>query len=217
MKKKILTLLVLTILCIPYTVHASIFCDYTEKVRLKNLASNINKSYDYVETEDKAIFKITLSNVYKELYLKRKDTEEVFYPNSNQAMSEMVFENYESGKSYAFEIYTTHVDCEGDLLETLYIPLPTYNPYYKLPVCAGLDDYDLCSKWSNHGLTKEKFIETVTNYRNEKGQEEEQEESKTQIPYWIEFYARYYYILLPIIIIGLGIAIYKLNKKETFF
>ncbi len=219
MKKKILTGLVLAILFIPYTVHASVFCDFSEKVRLKNLASNINKSYDYVELDDKAIFKITLSNVYKELFLKRinskRETEQEYYPNSGQDMSEIILENYESGKSYTFEVYTTHFGCEGDVIETIYVTLPTYNPFYKLPVCQGLENYDMCTKWYNHGLTKEKFIEVVQGYRSQKEEEEQKEEEHSS--YFLEFYLKYYYILLPIIIIGLGYIIYRENKKGQFF
>lgn len=219
MKKKILTGLALAILFIPHTVHASAFCDISEKVRLKNLASNINKSYDYVELDDKAIFKITLSNVYKELFLKRigekREAIQEFYPNRGQDMSEIILENYESGKSYTFEVYTNHFGCEGDVIETIYVTLPTYNPFYKLSVCQGLDNYEMCTKWYNHGLSKEKFIEVVQEYRNQKEEESGREEEHNS--YLLEFYLKYYYILLPTIILGLGYIIYKENKKGQFF
>lgn len=216
--KIVAVLLILTFFLLPSSISASIFCTYDTKSYLKKMASNINLSYDYVEQEEKAIFKITFSNVYKEFYLKEVKTGQVYYPDTTKDLSEIEVNNYNSGKSYQFEVYTNRVDCEDEILATFYASLPYYNPYYKEDVCTNLN-YELCSKWSQHNLSKEQFIENVTKYKESLKQEEIEIplEEENKLPYLLEFYLNYYYIILPIIIIGLSYIIYLHNKKDSFF
>lgn len=220
MRKRIVLLAALLLVMIPSTVKASIFCSYETKTYLKQLASNINISYDFVEENDRAIFKLTLSNVHKNLIIREKNTDRVFYPSSSKELSEIVLENYESGKTYQFDVYSTVSDCNDEILMTFYVNLPYYNSYYKEEVCKGLDSYPLCTRWNRHGLSKDKFIENVTNYKESLKEETPTKEEETKskgLSFLLDFYLNYYYIILPIIIVVFGFMIYRLNKKESFF
>lgn len=219
MKKRIIIPLLLLFFMIPIHVKASIFCTFETKAYLKSLASNINMSYDYVISNDKAIFSITFTNVYKDFILVDKTNNKTYYPDTTKDLSEIKIEGYESGKTYTFQIYTTVTDCDDEILITLYANLPYYNSFYDLDVCSGLDSYDLCSRWYNHGLTKEKFIETVEKYKESLKEEKKDDDNSddSKLPYILEFYLKYYYIILPIIILGGGYVIYQHNKKDSFF
>lgn len=220
MRKKFIQLTLLLLALLPSTVNASIFCSYETKTYLKQLASNVNVSYDFVEQEDRAIFKLTFSNVHKNLIIREKNTERSFYPSSSSDLSEIVLENYESGKTYQFDIYSNVSDCDDEILMTLYVNLPYYNSYYREDVCKGLDSYDLCTRWHQHGLSKEKFIETVAKYKEslkEEPTQKEEKETNNIFTLILSFYLHYYYIILPIIIVVFGFIIYRLNKKESFF
>lgn len=218
MRKKIVILSMFLFFFLPKPVSASIFCTYEMKSYLKNLASNMNLSYDYIEQNENAIFTITISNVYKEFYIKEKKTGQIYYPDTSKEISEIILNNYISGQTYQFEVYTNIVNCEDEILATFYTSLPSYNPYYKEEVCKGIEESELCSKWSNHSLSKEQFIEKVEQYKQSLKKEKiEIPKEEEKLPYLLEFYLNYYYIILPVIIIGCGYFIYLYNKKDSFF
>ncbi len=218
MKKVLITFLIFAFFLLPNKIQASVFCPFDTKIYLKNLASNINYTYDLNE-QNGVSFRITLSNIHKNLWIQRKDTGEKYYPDTSKDMSEITLEGFENGKSYQFDVYSNVEDCDDDILFTIYVTLPTYNPYYNLEVCKGLEYYNLCGKWYNHGLSKEKFIEEVNKYRESinKKEEEEEKEKKDTSSFLLEFYLKYYYIILPAIIIPAGIYIYRYQKRERFF
>ncbi len=214
---KILLLFILTV--IPVNIHALYACPYETASRLKSLASNITTSYDYEIVGEDALFTIQFANFYKDLIIRDVTNNVLYEPDTSKDMSELTLNGFQDGQTYQFEVYTGVTDCTEEVLFVIYVNLPTYNPYYQESVCSDVPDYQLCQKWSNHGLSKEEFISQVNRYKESLKQEpieDTVEEDDSQLPYLLEFYLNYYYIILPLIILGGGYIIYYNRKKDTF-
>lgn len=214
---KILLLFILTV--VPVNIHALYYCPYETASRLKSLAANITTSYDYEIVGEHAVFTITFANFYKDLIIRDVTNNTLYYPDTSKDMSELTLTGFQDGQTYQFEVYTGVTDCTEEVLFVIYVNLPTYNPYYQESVCSDIPDYSLCQRWSNHGLTREAFINQVTRYKESLNQEpvdDNTEDDGSDIPYILEFYLNYYYIILPLIILGGGYIIYYNRKKDTF-
>lgn len=209
MKKLILIILLLVI---PIKVKAS-YCNYMDIAEYKNIASNISYSYEYEEIDDDVVFHVTLTNLDSKLYL--VDSKKNTYNYMNDEMTI----DARSGESLLFTVYATDKYCKKSLT-TIRIQLPTYNKFYKDSICVGVENYNLCSKWSTHNLSYEDFVSNVRNYKLSiipKDSKEETEDDNGILDFVIEFLIKYYYIVLPVIIIGCLIAIYFRNKKDSIY
>ena len=216
MKRLLTVLFLLTILFLPFKVKAAWYCDYIELAELKDIATNIKYVYDYRIENDKAIFKITLTNIYKEFYVYDVKNDKYYYPDSNKDISEITIDGYQSGISYNFIVYTTRAKCEEKVIYSFYVTLPTYNKYYNDLLCKDYQDYKLCQKWANLGnLSYDDFKKQMNEYIESLKPKEESKEEEGKVLYWLlEFYLKYYMYILPVIIISALIAIYSLNKKD---
>lgn len=213
MKKILLFSLVLLF---PIIKVNALYCSYSDLAYLKKLASNISYYYDYEEINNNVSFKITLTNLQDELYIV-DSTSGKRYDYSDK---EITIDGYQSGQIIRYYVYSTKGDCE-DVLYTVVVNLPTYNPYYRDEICKGIENYTLCQKWSTHGLSYEKFKERVQSYLEvEKPTEvieEEPEEEYNFLDILIDILLDYYYIPLIIVVIGSSIGIYVINKKSDVY
>lgn len=209
--KKILLLLVL--LCLPYTKVNAFYCTYQEQARLKSLATNVNISYDF--NESNKTFTFNLINLNKDLYFMDRTDDKIY----NYTKNEINLTGYKSGQKVKFEFYSDVEFCDK-VLYTYVVTLPIYNPYYKEKVCEDVQNYNLCQKWSNHGLSRTAFIEKVNEYKKtlEKPKEDEiKEETKKHISLLtnvIEFLTSYYYIFI-ILIVGIIVTVIIVNNKKS--
>ncbi len=238
MKKwKIYLILSFLCLCIlPFRVKAA-SCDYQQLAKLKQYANNIHYDYSYTETNNTVKFSVRFANISEHVILQDLSTGQT-YTN----MNEMVINGLNDGKTYSFIVkastipastytYTEYIDgtwiekeytsiyaddCANVELKRIYVTLPTYNPYYNLPVCDGLDDYDMCFKWQKHELSKEEFEREVMEYKKKKivEEQEEKEQEPTLLEQFILLYTKYYYIPLTLIIVVCGLLIYKEKRNE---
>lgn len=195
----------------------AIVCSNEKKVRLQTIARNITTNYTYVEQDGSITFQITLSNI-QEGFIVKDTKNNMTYPYRG---NELTISNLAANTSYRFDIYTNDIDCDLEVLYSHYVNTPPYNPYYQDEVCIGAEEYTLCQKWTNMKLSYEEFKQTVHKYKQSKVQKEIKEENEETIKgvydYILEFYLNYYYIVLPVFIIG-GIAIiYYYNKKNDLF
>lgn len=206
----------LLFLLIPNNIK-SYYCKFDEISRYKSLASNINTYYDYIENDGNISFTITLVNLNEELYIVDSTTNKKYFYNN----SELSISGYSAGQSIKYYVYATNQNCNDDLLYTIRINLPDYNPYYSDDVCNDVNNYIYCKKWYKHSLNYEQFVDKVNSYK--------QSLIKPDVPIiddsndlglWdiiIEIWVKYYYlILLPIIVIC-GIVIYCGNKKNNIY
>lgn len=207
-------LIILSFILVPITIKGAA-CSNSEKVAYQSLAKNISMSYEYIEENENTQFYVTFTNVLEGFYLKNLDTKETYYYTG----SEMTISGLEQGKNYRYGIYTTYIGCDSIILYTHYLNLPYYNPYYKDELCTGIENFKYCNKWINKKITYEEFKKNVEKYseKNNDVQEEEKTENIGLFDIIVEFYLKYYILILPIIIISGIIIIRKHNKKHDLF
>ncbi len=214
-------------------------CDYNVLSRLKNYASNIKYDYSYTEQNNQVVFTARFTNISDNVILIDKTTGQT-YTN----VGEITVGNLQPGKSYEFTVipsnkgltsvirrqniwgqwveYEVPTDvnenCRNTELKKIYITLPSYNPYYKLPVCEGAEEYDMCFKWQKHELSETEFIEDVTKYKEENAVKDKTKKEKEETPLMEQIVAllrEYYYVPITIAIIIVIAAIYIKKKREA--
>ena len=209
--KKLLLLIILLI--VPTIEVQGSYCNYQDVAKYKKIASNINYSYEYEEINNDVVFHITLVNLNPALYL--KDSKNNIY---NYTSNEIVVDA-KSGENLIFYVYPTDTFCnQKEYLYTLRVQLPTYNTFYKDPLCVGIENYTLCNKWSTHNLSYENFKQKVIEYKESlnKPQVIVEDEEKGLLYYIIFFLTKYYYLVLLAIIIT-SYIIYIRNKKNNIY
>ena len=213
MKRLIFLFMFLFIL--PLNANALV-CDNKQEVKYQQLAQNISYSYDYKEENNKVSFSITFTNVKEKLYLKNLDTNQVH----KYTGSEIVIGNIVDGKSYKYGAYTSELGCNGIKLFTYYINIPFYNPYYNDSLCKGVEEFKYCNKWFNKRISYEEFSKNVNEYKQSLEKEEVVDKEISINSFFdvlFNFYLKYYYIILPLIIISLLMYIRYHNKKNDLF
>lgn len=209
--KKLLIILITIALLIPINTKAW-YCEYKTLSNLKTLASNITYTYSYELINNEPIFKITLSNIPKNVYIINSASESNYYPVKD--MDQVTFSNYKPGKSYQFIVRTNEEFCETQEVSRIYVPIPSYNKYYSDPLCLEFPDHNLCSRWANVNMSYEEFKNKMVFFKQEEALKNI--EAKKESNKLIEWYINNYYLLLPtIIIICIG-YIYNIKQKDTF-
>lgn len=216
MKRKIFIFLLAFL--IPIINVNAYYCKNSEISRYKGLASNIGTFYEYQEDGNKLTFSITLVNLSDELYIVDvTNNKKYIYENE-----EITISGYSPGVTVKYNVYAVNENCSDDLLYTIRVVLPNYNPYYSDSICEGLDDYILCQKWHKHNLSYKSFVNSVNKYR-ESLVEKPIEEIPSIDPQYglldaiLDVVSKYYYIILITIIIVCSIGIYINNKKSDIY
>lgn len=214
MKGYLVYFILLFVLVFPIKVNGAV-CSNEDKSNLGSLASNTKISYDYIENNNTVIFNLTLSNIYENMKIKDV-AHNIIY---NYQGSELTIQNFNPNQSYKFEFYTDSYSCSGFLIYSKYITLPAYNKYYKDSLCDGIENYKLCKKWQSVNLNYDEFTSKINEYKNSliTDEDEHGSEIKGIYDFIFEFYSKYYYIILPLIIISSIITIYYRNKKNDLF
>lgn len=192
-------------------------CDYTTVARMKSIVNNINISYDYTYVNNQVSFSVTLNNLTNDIYFKDTNGGKVYY-YSDTNNGELTINNY-SGYSGSYKFYSNNSNCPGISLGTKYYSFPSYNKYYNHPLCADIPNYSLCQKWVNVSYSTDKFEQLILEYLNSEEEEEEQiiiEYEKTFLDEIIDFYVKYYYIILGVLILVCTSVIVVYNKKNRF-
>ena len=216
MRKKILFLIVLTVLFAVNVKSINAECNYSYMSKVKSLVNNVNISYDYRIENNYAYFDVTLSNLTPEIYFEDTLTELVYkYSDTNNG--EITIRNY-YGPSGSYRFYSTDENCWGLSIGSKYYKFPTYNIYYNDPICVGASEYSLCQKWVNKLYSYEQFKEAVSNYKDSLDKPYEKIETTNEDGLFdiiIKFYVKYYFIILPlIIIVCLSVIIVERNKNK---
>src|SRR5574344_933231 len=214
MKRQVTLITLIVLLLLPNVVQAYWNCDYTRLAKLKAYAANINTSYDYKMVDNTPKFTITITNIYKTMILYDNTSKKYYYPDTSKDMTDFTIDGYENGKSYQFTIYTTEDLCTDKIIYTFYVTLPPYNPYYNDSLCAKYPDYKLCQKWTNTGLTYDKFKTEMSNYISSNGGNSTNDDNENNLPEWVKYYLKYYMLILPAIIVIGGGILYNYYKND---
>lgn len=210
--KKIL--LILCIVLLPLSVKAS--CSYSDINSLKQKATNISFGYDYIENDNNVKFSVTMTNMSPDLYIHDVVKNQDYYYND----SELTINDYDAGVNLQYQIYPTNSDCRYTLLLTRYLNLPYYNHFYKDSICAGLENYQFCKKWSLVNLSYEQLKTNIEQYKN-KGTINASDKTKVYVPLYkktIQFIIQYYYALLvSLVVIGIACIIYLKKKEKNLY
>lgn len=213
-----LSLVFFQLMFVNYTIFAIEGCTNSEISKLRSYASNINLSYDYYIENNSAFFNITINNIVPEVYIIDNLNIKYYYEDSNDG--EIVISGKSSGAG-KIEIKSALEKCyDLRLGEKSYI-LPTYNKYYVHDLCKDNSEYFLCKKWKKINYTDEEFELKMKEYIDKKKVPEAPEkiENKYEITVLdiiVEFYVKYYYIILIGIILICTIIMIISARKNRF-
>lgn len=210
-KKYLKLIMVIFFAMIPYQVKAYNICSTEDTVKLNKLASNVLANYSYYETDGVVKFKITINNLSSNTYIYDAVKKQTYY-----STGEITLENYGPNQTVEYKIYSNIAYCKGQYLNSIFVTLPPYNPYYKDKLCSGIEDYKLCQKWSNVNLTYDEFKQQIYTYRNDNNEQKKNinDNYKSIYELILDFYIKYYYIILPLIIVVGGIIL-AVNKQKS--
>ncbi|MDD3452953.1 MAG: hypothetical protein PHN42_01580 [Bacilli bacterium] len=207
--KKIFILFLFIILS-PINTKA-LMCSNADKVKYQTMAQNIKSSYDYVDNGGIITFNVTLSNIPERFIISSVALNQRYEYTS----SELIINNLNPGQSYRFDVYINDDSCYLERLYSVYVNLPFYNLYYDDEICDGIESFKYCNKWQSNSLTYDEFAIKVAEYKLSLQDELilEEETYDGVFDKIIDFYVKYYYIILPsIIILCIGYMLYRKYK-----
>lgn len=193
-------------------------CEYSLISRLKSYVSNINTFYDYHITDGDAYFDVTISNIPNGVYMVDENTDIRYYNFNN---GEIVIRNY-NDQSVKYSFHPNNSNCSNVTLGSKYVTFPIYNIYYGNELCKDIPNFSLCKKWVNKVYGTDEFERLVNEYKESLENIDESEQNveyeKSLFDKIIDFYVKYYYILLIgiIVVCGLIIIISRHRQKNKF-
>ena len=194
-------------------------CDYTTVANLKKLINNIDVSYTYSIINNEAVFDVTLANIppnvsFRDSYNSKK----YFY--SDTSNGEIIIRGYKDVQDGNYTFSVKNGICDNVKLGTKYYKFPIYNHRMNSDSCKDIPKFSLCKKWLNKYYYDYEFEREVKKYKESL---EQKETTQLDIKYekdfftkLIEFYVKYYYVLLPAIIVIFGTIIIVYNRKGRF-
>lgn len=194
-------------------------CSYSEVSKLKSFVSNVNISYEYHIYDNKAYFDLIVNNIVPGVYFVDSYTGKNYnYIDTNDG--EIILYNYDNFKG-SLDFYSDLGQCYGLKLGTKYYKFPQYNIYYEDSLCLENKGFSLCQKWQTTTYSYSEFKSKIEEYN--KNIENEQIEQESQVEYqksgldkFVEFYTKYYYILLGTIIV-VCVSIMVISSKKNKF
>ena len=224
MKKSFLIIL-LVVIILPLNANASSkICDREEYNKLKQIAYNVNISYELVideTTEYGYYFKIFVSNLTEDIKIKHLTKFYTYDEESENKSKTDINLRLGGGLSYEFLIYgTSKTWCIDEYVGVKRITLPTYNLYFTHKECIGYEEFSLCKKWYSGDINSETdFLKRLEEYKKSLEKKEEIKENNRKnssiIDKIINFYTENIYYTLPITVVVLlssGFVIFRIRK-----
>jgi len=193
-------------------------CSYSEISKLKAFVSNVNISYDYYISNNRAYFNLTINNIVPNVYFVDSHTGNT-YTYNDTTEGEITLYNYNNFKGN-INFYSALSGCYGIKLGTKYYKLPQYNKFFEDPLCLENRNFSLCQKWQKVTYSYSEFKNKIEEYNkrlenNEVVEENDVEYQKTMLDKFVSFYTKYYYMLLGgIIVICVGIMVISSRKNR---
>ncbi len=166
-------LLVVTIFLI-FMTKLNAECTYSDIVDLNTLASHINYTYEYNETNNS--FDIIFYNVVKKL--KFEYLNDTYEPMNDKILIQDVTE----GTTVYVDVYSSkNTNCNNKLLRTIKFTLPYENIFYGTYYCEDYMALEICNtRFLNYQITYELFDGITKKY--DEAKEEKEDTPKEEIP-----------------------------------
>lgn len=189
-------------------------CDYSDIARMKQIISNVNVSYNYKIVNDEAYFDVIINNLTNDIYVTDNYYRLDYYTPVN---GELIIYNVKANSIY-LKFNSNRLECKGLLLGNKYEQFPIFNKYFDDEVCKDSKGLSYCNKWVNKEYTYEEVKDAVEKYNSVIEEDEPTEViyKKDLLDKLIEFYLKYYYIVLAGVII-FCMTIIVINKRKNQF
>ena len=193
MKKEILIKigLVIYIFALNFKVQAVTECTQDEMNRLKELANNVEFTYEYRIDETNPgegdywvkipMYTIKAINLHDDLEVKTISDFPVEFTKTTPQ-----YDNFMNGEivRIQFIAYTPNL-CSGQTVLTKTIKLPYFNLYSLRDECKDNPDFKYCSEYGNYNITDEEFQSELEKY-NTKGIDKVKEKATNFLKeYWV--------------------------------
>lgn len=216
---KIITYIISFLFLLPFSVMAY-ECNEMQISRYKQLASHIQTTFEYEETNDGLTFDILFHNVNIDFEIVDYYTYDslVIYENNNSGI--VVAPTYLPGKTYKFSVLNNNRLCDSEIIRQITVTTPNYNKYYKDSVCSGVSGFELCQKWANIGsMSYDNFIKNVNEYKELSKSDEvvpNEVENNSTVDIIRNFIAKYYVYIIIVILIITSLIMYLINKRRKY-
>lgn len=173
-------------------------CTYKEKNEYGAYATNVNMGYSVIDEygtlcyEDGECnenqntgfhFVIYINNLSDKIYATvtedlNKTTTNYYYSDTNKGNIEITQDYKNSRVNYSIVIKIKNGVCAETILRKKTITTPRFNLYSSYPICEGIEDFGLCSRFYDFEVSENEFYNRTYDYL--KKQEEENEEDKNE-------------------------------------
>lgn len=182
--KKLILIVLITIISLTMGKVYADECSYTDKYSLMQEAAKVKAKYEpfteYIENNDctdedgclpsaKHYFKIYITNVSENFYIKVTNelTEESIvytYSDSEEGIITIEDDNATVVKNYSIKIYASDsTKCSSESLANLYLTLPRYNVYSQESYCQENPDEYVCEEYVEfEAMDYEEFFEKIS-------------------------------------------------------
>lgn len=208
MNKKVLLQVLFIFFCFFIVENVSAdTCTTTELNTLKQLAYNINFSYelhdDTYNENHTYYFDILATNFSDQFYMVDMDGQQFNYMEGLEEEGLRNLRVVNEGIRYRIEIYASNAtNCSGTQIMTKEINLPYYNDYSQREECVGIEDFDLCQPYYDGYIESEEyFLEQVEKYKNGEIALDTEKEEEGIFDQIINFVSSNLLIVIPVLIV----------------
>ncbi len=211
------------------TVHAS--CSLEDQVKINNAAGAVNANasrleYSYDDHDDEYDEDLTVTsytgiiyvyNLTKDIYFEISDdtTKEIYtYADDVNGAVAVSTGSMAVVKNYNIAIYPTDKTCGTTAVRTIQVTLPRYNEYSASSYCTDYPNYYYCQQFLNADIiTYDDFMSGLNEYaKTHKKEDETRREGILENT--IKFVKKYWYFIVIVICIVIGIAIFIKRYKD---
>ncbi len=216
-------------------------CSAVDTNEIKSKASNVRINYvpgtkdvktkDYDEREVDMLTRyvdIKVFNISSDLFIRIRSS------SDNIKFEEQLLDYHNLGpdgsitvrvpaldvvQEYTFEVFSYSDNCKGEIIRTIRLTVPKYNPYSQLDICSDIKEFYLCQEYITFDINKDKFFEQVNNYKeNGAANADVLMDQASTLNKIVASSSKTKYIIVGLLLVGGSIATYfiiKDNRKKN--
>ena len=227
-KRKIrnLFLILIALFLLPnIKVEAASTCTTQEKNNLLQLAYNIKFDYELDNSRMgdslARYYKITVSNIPEQLYIKYDYSEYKYDKNSETPGIIKIQRMFDTDSTVEFQVFATGQKCNNVFITKRTVRLPHYNVYTECDECQQYPDFKLCDKNYSGEITPQIFSRELEKYKKSIEKKEKKETKQEKKENIIEKITKLYMknlvisiTITAIVLFVIGFGIYKTIKRQ---